>query len=269
MLSDDTTEMRSWASRLSPPFIHMFAHQQTCFIFSVNRHYSKLLQTLELSPTHQSRPDALGNERKASASWLPCWQTGHMLCTCEPALDTLQHSQRYAQTYWKKACALLAHILGLPAHASLNSAFNLAHRWRVLTALHPALCTHTHTHKHPHSRHQELVLENCNTNWEKKKHRSEAVSGKDDSGENSFSYNWSKRQKKNPLVTICVWVHFLCMHMHACMHWHNNTVAFHGVWRTFGKRIVSPRLSHYWNTESDRRGTLTDILVKGLIDTHS
>lgn len=169
MLSDDTTEMRSWASRLSPPFIHMFAHQQTCFIFSVNRHYSKLLQTLELSPTHQSRPDALGNERKASASWLPCWQTGHMLCTCEPALDTLQHSQRYAQTYWKKACALLAHILGLPAHASLNSAFNLAHRWRVLTALHPALCTHTHTHKHPHSRHQELVLENCNTNWEKKK----------------------------------------------------------------------------------------------------
>lgn len=58
------------------------------------------------------------------------------------------------------------------------------------------------------------------------------------------------------------------MRKHACVHWHNNTVAFHSVCGTFGKRIVSPWLSHYWNTESDRRGTLTGILVKGLIDTH-
>lgn len=253
MLSDDTTEMRSWASRLSPPFIHMFAHQQTCFIFPVNRHYSKLLQTLELSPTHQSRPDALGNERKASASWLPCWQTGHMLCTCEPALDTLQHSQRYAQAYWKKACALLAHILGLPAHASLNSAFNLAHRWRVLTALHPALCTHAHTHKHPHSRHQELVLENCNTNWEKKKHRSEAVSGKDDSGENSFSYNWSKRQKKKKKLwslSVCECTSSVCTCMHACT---DTIIPWH--FTVFGGHLERGLSPHGWAITETRSQT--------------
>lgn len=130
---------------------------------------------------------------------------------CNTPKDTHRHTE-------KKACALLAHILGLPARASLNSAFNLAHRWRVLTALHPALCTHAHTQKHPHSRHQELVLENCNTNWEKKKHRSEAVSGKDDSGENSFSYNWSKRQKKKTLwsLSVCECTSSVCTCMHAC-----------------------------------------------------
>lgn len=269
MLSDDTTEMWSWASRLSPPFIYMFAHQQTCFIFPVStipsfyKHLS-YLRIIRADQMHSAMRERLLPHDCHVGRLATCFaHVSQPWIHCNTPKDTHRHTE-------KKACALLAHILGLPAHASLNSAFNLAHRWRVLTALHPALCTHTHTHKHPHSRHQELVLENCNTNWEKKKNRSEAVSGKDDSGENSFSYNWSKRQKKtNPLVTICVWVHFLCMHMHACMHWHNNTVAFHGVWRTFGKRIVSPRLSHYWNTESDRRGTLTDILVKGLIDTHS
>lgn len=98
---------------------------------------------------------------------LPCWQAGHMLYTCETGragqpcvhCNTPMDEIR-TDTLEKKKPPIFSLISLVSQHMHpwllffFYSAFNLAHRWRVLTALHPALSTHTHTHKHPHSRHQ-------------------------------------------------------------------------------------------------------------------
>lgn len=83
-----------------------------------------------------------------------------------------------------------------------------------------------------------------------------------------FSMAAAEDKSCNSQVTVdeCI---FPSMHIHACMHWHNNLVEFYCTRWTFGKRVVSLRLSHYWNMELDRGGTFSGILVKGLIETHS
>lgn len=101
------------------------------------------------------------------------------LATCftherQAALHTHTHTEENAHI-------LLAHSLCLVGSEHMNPrfyffiffffftpSFNLAHRWRVLTALQP-LSTHTQL------RHQKLVLENWNMNWEKKRRENTGV----------------------------------------------------------------------------------------------
>lgn len=185
-------------------------HLQYWHIYILTDLLSFLIATTTHFPNHKDLKEkvqaalALAESTQqsyASESWLPCWQTGHMLytwhvewanCACTVIhRQTHTHTQTRTNTHTHTKCACSSCSFPwscvLLTHVSLiffSSAFNLAHRWRVLSAPQPSTQTWD----------TRSWFWKIATWTEKKENRSEAVSGKDDSGESVFSPSYRKRQ---------------------------------------------------------------------------